>query len=357
LNDDLITAAWDDDVERARQLIDDGANVDYQDDTQQSAYLIAASEGYLELLDLTLENGASINDKDSFNGTALIRAAERGHAAVVGRLIQAAIDLDHVNHLGWTALHEAVILRQGTPEALQTVRVLIAAGVDVTIPAERDGKTALEHARSLGYDEIEAVLEAAESEVANPDDVLLQAAASGDADGAATALRAGADTEVRDANERTPLLLAVTDDHVDAAGVLVHLGADADALDGQHDTPWLVTGVTGSVPMAELLLTANPDLTIGNRFGGTSLIPASERGHVDYVRRVAPSGIDVNHINDLGWTALLEAVILGAGTERWQEIVQILLDNGADPTITDFDGVTPIEHARSRGFDDIAESL
>ena len=143
---------------------------------------------------------------------------------------------------------------------------------------------------------------------------LLAAAEDGDATGVALALRAGADLEARDDRERTPLLRAVTRDRLPVARLLVYLGADPDALDDRHDTPWLVTGVTGSVAMAEVLLPADPDLKIRNRFGGVSIIPASERGHVDYVRRVVGTDIDVNHVNDLGWTALLEAVILGDGS-------------------------------------------
>ena len=71
-------------------------------------------------------------------------------------------------------------------------------------------------------------------------------------------------------------------------------------------------------------------MTIRNRFGGTSLIPASERGHVAYVRRAVRTGIDANHVNDLGWTALLEAVILGDGSRPYQQIVTTL-DAGAGP--------------------------
>jgi ankyrin repeat protein len=110
-----------------------------------------------------------------------------------------------------------------------------------------------------------------------------------------------------------------------------------------------VTGVTGSVEMVEILLPAEPDLTIRNRFGGTSLIPASERGHVDYVRRVVRTGIDVDHVNDLGWTALLEAVILGDGSTPYQQSSRSSLDAGADPSIADRDGVTAAQHATARG--------
>jgi ankyrin repeat protein len=67
--------------------------------------------------------------------------------------------------------------------------------------------------------------------------------------------------------------------------------------------------------------------------------------------------IDVNHVNDLGWTAMLEAVILGDGSRRYQRIVRIILEAGADPAIADFEGVTPLEHAESRGYDVLARIL
>ncbi|EAQ00806.1 Ankyrin repeat protein [Janibacter sp. HTCC2649] len=186
---------------------------------------------------------------------------------------------------------------------------------------------------------------------------LLRAAAEGDVAAVTAALDEGAGIESRDEHGRNALLLAATGDHVEVAQLLVTRGASPDALDDRHDTPWLVTGVTGSVAMLEALLPADPDLTIRNRFGGVSVIPASERGHVDYVRRVVRTGIDVNHVNDLGWTALLEAVILGDGGQRHQEIVQILLDAGADTSLADRDGVTALEHAQRMGQSAIAGIL
>ena len=355
----LRAAARANDVDRARRLIERGADVNAKDDTEQSAYLITTAEGYYRLLELTLRHGARVDDKDSFNGTGLIRAADRGHALVAGRLVQAGIDLDHVNRLGWTALHEAIVLGDG-PRYVDTVRVLVAAGVDVEIPSQRDDLPPVELARSRGYEDMARLLErAAAGEVrrGRASDVLLRAARAGDADLAALALRAGADLEVRDERQRTPLLRAAANDRVEVARLLVALGADPDALDDRHDTPWLVTGVTGSVPMLEALLPAHPDLAIRNRFGGISVIPASERGHVDYVRRVVRTGIDVNHVNDLGWTALLEAVILGDGGSRHQQIVRILLDAGADRSIADKDGVTALQHARAKGYVAIAGIL
>ena len=287
--------------------------------------------------------------------TALTRAAATGRADVVGRLIRTGADLDEVDGSGATPLVAAVLGSDGGPGYVDTVRLLVAGGADVR---PSSGADPLGTARERGQEALAATLEAALTEPpARPGPALLAAATEGDADRAALALRAGADTEVHDERRRTPLLLAATHDRVDVARLLVALGADPDALDDRHDTPWLVTGVTGSVAMLEVLLPAGPDLTIRNRFGGVSVIPAAERGHVSYVRRVVTTGIDVNHVNDPGWTALLEAVVYGDGSPRYQDIVRILLAAGADPGIRDGQGRTALQHAQSRGHWAVARLL
>lgn len=359
LNEGLRAAAWANDVTEARRLITLGADVNAKDETQQSAYLIATSEGYLDLLRLTLAHGAQVDDKDSWNGTGLIRAAERGHALVVGELLRAGINRDHINRIGYQAIHEAVWLGDDTPEYATTVRVLAAGGVELDRRSPSAELTPLEMARQIGHTGAAGILETITSAArpADPDAALLQAAEVGDANAVAIALRAGANIEARDAHDRTALLLAATYDRVPVANVLVAMGANPNALDDRHDTPWLVTGVTGSVAMLEALLPANPDLKIRNRFGGLSPIPASERGHIDYVRRVVLTGVDLNHVNDLGWTALLEAVILGDGGPNHQEVVQILLAAGADRDIADRAGVTALQHAEQRGQNEVARLL
>ncbi|WP_327739611.1 ankyrin repeat domain-containing protein [Streptomyces nojiriensis] len=190
------------------------------------------------------------------------------------------------------------------------------------------------------------------------DRLLLDGARRGDAAAVGAALAAGAAVEARDEELRTPLLLAALGDHVAVAELLVAAGADPNAPDSREDSPWLVTGVTGSVRMMRLLLPAGPDPKQRNRFGGISLIPAAERGHTAYVRAVLDAtDIDVDHVNRLGWTALLEAVILGDGGPRHEEVVAVLLAAGADPLLPDHEGVTPYEHAVRRGFDGMARIL
>lgn len=155
----LVAAAYGNHVEVAQALVEAGSDVNHQDRSRQSAYLIATSEvgDDPRLLDLTLANGADLRSLDSFDGTGLIRAADRGFAVIVQRLIVAGVAVDHVNRLGWTALLEAVILGDGDAAHVEVVRLLLAAGADRSIP-DRDGVTALQHAQRRGYREMVELL-------------------------------------------------------------------------------------------------------------------------------------------------------------------------------------------------------
>ena len=181
LDEALRDAAWADDVEAARRLVARGADVDAKDGTEQSAYLVATSEGHLELLELTLEAGADVDAKDSWNGTGLIRAAERGHHLVVGRLLRAGIDEDHVNRIGYQAVHEAVWFGADAASELATLQVLVAGGVELDRPSVSEGLTPLQMARERGYRTLERVLDAADRHQpsADPEAALLAAARPG----------------------------------------------------------------------------------------------------------------------------------------------------------------------------------
>ena len=159
----LVAAAYENNVRVAAVLVEAGADVNRKDDTVQSAYLIATSEvgDDPRLLDLTLAAGGDGRSLDSFHGTGLIRAADRGYPRVVRRLLATDIKVDHVNELGWTALHEAVILGDGSRRYVQVVRLLVEAGADVNKPSRRDGVRPLQHATSRGFHEIADVLRAA----------------------------------------------------------------------------------------------------------------------------------------------------------------------------------------------------
>ena len=156
----LVAAAYGNHLEVARLLVEAGADVNAKDDTVQSAYLISTSEvgDDPRLLELTLRNGADVGSLDSYNGTGLIRAAERGYPRIIARLLETSIDVDHVNNLEWTALLEAIILGDGGPSHVETVRLLVQKGdADPNIP-DGDNVTPLQHARQNGYVQIEEIL-------------------------------------------------------------------------------------------------------------------------------------------------------------------------------------------------------
>src|SRR5262245_55637613 len=180
---------------------------------------------------------------------------------------------------------------------------------------------------------------------------LIAAAERGDTDAVRQLLQQGADVNARDERGRTPAMAATHGNRVDTVAALIQAGADINIRDNQLDNPFLYAGAEGLLDILKLTIAAGADTKLTNRYGGTALIPAAERGHVAVVEELLThTDVDVNHINNLGWTALLEAIVLSDGGTRHQQIVRLLIDHGADVIIPDKHGVTPLQHARNRGF-------
>jgi uncharacterized protein len=198
---------------------------------------------------------------------------------------------------------------------------------------------------------------AAHAETTAMDKPLHNAAAHNDVTRLQQLLKQGAGLDSRDGQGRTALLVATHGNQIAAAKALIEAGADVNAKDNIDDSPYLYAGARGLNEILQLTLTHGADLKSTNRYGGTALIPAAERGHVDTVQMLIDAGVDVNHLNRLHWTALLEAVILGDGGPRHVAIVRRLLAAGADRQIADKDGVTALEHARQRGYQEMVQLL
>jgi uncharacterized protein len=186
---------------------------------------------------------------------------------------------------------------------------------------------------------------------------LRAAAARGDRVQVMALIERKASLEPKDAQGRTALLLAVANGHTDVAKALIDAGASINAVAGNSDTPWLLAGASGQAGVLRHMLAKGPDLTLRNRYGGNALIPACERGHLEAVRVLLTSRIDVNHVNNPGWTCLLEIVVLSSGGVRDIEVTRLVLEAGANPNIADKDGVSPVAHARRRGFEEIARLI
>lgn len=171
-------------------------------------------------------------------------------------------------------------------------------------------------------------------------------------------LESGADVNQRGPDAKPLLLIATEKRNLDMAKLLVQHGADVNSQDNILNSPFLYAGASGYTEMVKLYLDHGADFKIFNRYNGTALIPACERGHVETVKLLAHTkGFPIDHINRLGWTALLEAIILGDGSQKYVDIVQILLDANSDKNIADNEGVTPLQHARKKGFNKIVTLL
>ena len=186
---------------------------------------------------------------------------------------------------------------------------------------------------------------------------LIEAVAQNDLTTVRELVEAGINVNAQDTRGRTALLAAVEGHNLESAKVLLEAGADVNLLDDKMDSPLLLAGAEGKVDIMKLILQAKPNFSLYNRFGGTPLIPAAERGHVDMVKLLVSTKVDIDHVNHLGWTALLEAIVLSDGGPRQQQIVQVLVDAGADVNIADKEGVTPLQHARKKGFQEIVKIL
>ena len=130
------------------------------------------------------------------------------------------------------------------------------------------------------------------------------------------------------------------------------------ALENQIYDVLTIAAVANDPEMVSLAMELGnkPDL-ITSVYVGTALIAAAHLGHHKVVARLVDGGAPLDHVNNLVWTALMEAVILGDGGPDHIKTVQILVDAGADKSIPDRNGVTPLEHARSRGYQEIIRIL
>lgn len=157
--------------------------------------------------------------------------------------------------------------------------------------------------------------------------------------------------ETRDGNCRTALHIAAHARQREAMRELVRAGADPRALDGQFYDAITIAAVADDIETMRTALAIGGDpRAITSPYRGTALIAAAHLGHDGVVRELIAAGAPLDHVNNLGWTALIEAVILGNGGPRHVETVKALVAAGARRDLADRDGVTPLEHARRRGY-------
>ena len=142
------------------------------------------------------------------------------------------------------------------------------------------------------------------------------------------------------------------------ARALIAAGAEVNARDDRAYDALTQAAARGDHALVELLLASGADVRlITSPYRGTALIAAAHHGHVEVIRALIARKAPLDHVNNLGWTALMEAIVLGDGGARHTESLRILLAAGANPNIGDRDGVTPLTLARRRGYGEMARLL
>ena len=153
-------------------------------------------------------------------------------------------------------------------------------------------------------------------------------------------------------------LLAAQQGDIDKVKTCLALGVDINTCDRQGKTAITLASLYQQYACVQALIDAGADI---NKQDHTCLNPfliSCEKGHLSIVKELlAHTEINVNQTNHVGWTPLLEAIVLNDGGIKQQAIVQLLLEHGASPHLTDKYGKTPLELARERGFEEIAQLL
>ena len=184
------------------------------------------------------------------------------------------------------------------------------------------------------------------------------AAHEGDVDEIKRLIAAGTNLNTRDRSLRTPAHIAAFASHDDVLIALAEGGADMNALENGVYDVLAIASVADDPEMVSLALELGnaPDL-VTSVYDGTALIAAAHLGHHEVVARLVAGGAPLDHINNLVWTALIEAVVLGDGRPDHIKTVQILVDAGANKSIGDRDGITALDHAILRGYEEMVEIL
>jgi ankyrin repeat protein len=187
---------------------------------------------------------------------------------------------------------------------------------------------------------------------------LHEAAAKGDTAEIEKLIKEGEKPNIQDSRSRTPLHVAAYLKQYDAARALLKAGANPNALEIDRYDIVTIASVANDIEMLKLALAGGASAkNITSRYDGTALIAAAHAGHPEVVKILIDAKAPLNHVNNLGWTALMEAVVLGNGGRNYVEIVRSLVDANADVNIADRQGGTPLQHARRRGYTEMARII
>ncbi|HEY8555376.1 MAG TPA: ankyrin repeat domain-containing protein [Burkholderiales bacterium] len=207
-----------------------------------------------------------------------------------------------------------------------------------------------------------------------------------DAAAVARLAAAGADVNRPAENGQTALMLAAAEGRHELLRALLARGARVDAVNSRGGTALMYAATAGDADAVALLVEHGASLNARAANGWTALTLAAARGFDGVVRLLLDRGADPNVRDVYGWTALMRAADAGraasvrallgvprtevdardesghsalhhAAAQGYEDIVQLLIDAGADPAARDREGRTPGALAALRGHRALALRL
>jgi len=224
----LIVAVKRQDVQAVRTLLKQPGNVNATEADGFTALHWAAQRNDMQLVELLLGAGANAKASTRYNITPLYLAAVNGNAAVIERLLKAGADPNGVSQEGQTMLMTAAL--SGKADA---VRLLLTHGAKIDTKEPYRGQTAL-----------------------------MWAAAEGNTAAVDVLLEAGADHTLKSNGGFTPLLFAVRNAHIETTVALLKRGANVNDIATDGSSALSIAAVNAYFELAAVLLEhgANPNL-------------------------------------------------------------------------------------------------
>ncbi|GHS93191.1 hypothetical protein AGMMS49949_06200 [Alphaproteobacteria bacterium] len=301
-NSKLFNAIQNGDLEAVQQLLNEGADINAKDNSDQTPLFIAVSKKETEIIKLLLDTkGIAVNAKNQeAERTSLHVAARDGFYDIVKLLVEKEADVQAGDKHRSTPLHYAA-----SNGKIDVVEFLVESGAKVDAKSIY-ADTPLHNASEHGHYEIVKFLIEKEADVNAKDrssNVMV-------ARGGRTPLHWAAyngpirivelllDTKgivvnARDDDNRTPLHWASERGHTGVARLLFERGADRNAIDNNGRTPLLLAVFWGAPEMVELFLERGADRNARDNNGRTLLHLAAARGATEVVKLLLERGADV----------------------------------------------------------------